>query len=56
MENPRKPDIDKVREALRQRDEEMPGREEDEGPDVAEVDDDPAYEPDDPGLKDVKGG
>jgi hypothetical protein len=27
-----------------------------EGPDVDELDDDPAYDPDDPGLKDVKGG
>jgi hypothetical protein len=55
MENPRKPDVDKVREALRQRDEDMPDREE-EAPDVADFDEDPTYEPDDPGSKDVNGG
>lgn len=30
--------------------------EEDEGPDVDELDEDPAYNPDDPGLKGLKGG
>ena len=28
----------------------------DEGPDPSELDQDPAYEPDDEGLKDLKGG
>lgn len=28
----------------------------DDGPDVTELDDDPAYNPDEPGLKDLKGG
>jgi hypothetical protein len=27
-----------------------------EGPDVDELDEDPAYDPDDPGLKGIKGG
>jgi hypothetical protein len=29
---------------------------EDDGPDVAELSEDPAYEPDEEGLKDIKGG
>ena len=29
---------------------------EDEGPDTTELDDDPAYNPDDEALKDLKGG
>jgi len=29
---------------------------EEEGPDTSELNEDPAYEPDDPGLKDIKGG
>lgn len=29
---------------------------EDDGPEVDELDQDPAYEPDDEGLKDLKGG
>lgn len=29
---------------------------EEEGPDAANLDEDPAYEPDQPGLKDIKGG
>jgi hypothetical protein len=55
MENPRQPDIDKVREMLRQRDKQVMGREEDEGPDVARLEEDSANDPDDSGLKDVKG-
>lgn len=31
-------------------------REEDDGPDVADLDSDPAYNPDDEELKDLKGG
>ena len=30
--------------------------EEEEGPDTSELDEDPAYNPDDEGLKDIKGG
>ncbi len=30
--------------------------EEEEGPDASELDEDPAYEPEDEGLKDIKGG
>jgi hypothetical protein len=29
---------------------------EEDGPDTAELDDDPAYNPDDPDLKGIKGG
>jgi hypothetical protein len=29
---------------------------EEEGPDVADLDDDPAYNPQDEGLKEIKGG
>jgi hypothetical protein len=46
------PDPDTVRETMRERDSE----EEDQGPDVEELPDDPAYEPDDDELKDIKGG
>jgi hypothetical protein len=36
------------------KDEDVPTEE--EGPDAADLDKDPAYEPEDPGLKDIKGG
>jgi hypothetical protein len=52
-ERPR-PDEDRVREAMKER-----GAREDETPDEPAEDDldsDPAYNPDDPGLKDIKGG
>jgi hypothetical protein len=37
-------------------DEDEPAATEDDGPDPAELDEDPAYEPDDEGLKRLKGG
>jgi hypothetical protein len=45
MENQRQPDIDKVRETLRQRDERA--MEEEEGAEVVEVDEEQAEDPDD---------
>jgi hypothetical protein len=50
-----RPDEDRVREAMKER----PTERDDEAPDEAAEDDldrDPAYNPDDPGLKDIKGG
>jgi hypothetical protein len=52
-ERPR-PDEDRVREAMKER-----AERDDETPDESPEDDlerDPAYNPDDPGLKDIKGG
>jgi hypothetical protein len=46
------PDPETVRETMRERDDEQ----EDQGPDVEELSDDPAYEPDDERLKGIKGG
>lgn len=46
------PDPDTVRETMRDRDEDM----EETGPDVEELSEDPAYEPDDEELKGIKGG
>ena len=46
------PDPDTVRETLRERDKEVEGP----GPDIEELQEDPAYEPDDEKLKDLKGG
>ena len=45
------PDEDRVREQLNQRDSD---RADDPAPD--DLDKDPAYNPDDPNLKDIKGG
>jgi hypothetical protein len=56
MENPGRPDIDKVREMLSQRDEQVTGRDEDRRPGVAELDEDPAYNPYDRGSRAIKGG
>jgi hypothetical protein len=49
MENPRQPDIDVVRETLRQRDERAMDPDEEEGAEVAEVDEEQAEDPDDQG-------
>lgn len=55
-ERPR-PDEDRVREAMKERNEtdDAPPAESDD-PAPEDLDDDPAYNPDDPGLKDIKGG
>ena len=45
-----------MRETIRERDEQVSGSDQPDEPDVAELDEDPAYNPDDPGLKDIKGG
>jgi hypothetical protein len=52
------PDLDRVQETLRDEREEVEEASvgEDPGPDVVELDRDPAYDPDDENLKDVKGG
>jgi len=47
------PDLDTVRETLRDEREEV---EEANGPEAAELDQDPAYNPGDENLKDLKGG
>ena len=46
------PDPDTVRETLREHD----AHEDDDGPDVEELPEDPAYDPDEERLKDIKGG
>lgn len=46
------PDEDAVRREMSDRDD----RVEEETPDSDDLDQDPAYNPDDPGLKDIKGG
>jgi hypothetical protein len=48
------PDPERVRETLKE-ERETVERETDEGPAPEELDEDPAYNPDDPGLKRVKG-
>jgi hypothetical protein len=55
-ERPR-PDEDRVREAMKDRDEndDEPAEETDD-PAVENLEEDPAYNPEDPGLKDIKGG
>ena len=51
------PDVDRVRETLRdEREEVEEASGEEQGPDAADLDQDPAYDPDDENLKDVKGG
>ena len=51
------PDLERVRETLRDEREEVEEASGDEqGPDAGELDQDPAYDPDDENLKDVKGG
>ena len=51
------PDLDRVRETLRdEREEVEEASGEQDGPDAAELDQDPAYNPDDENLKDLKGG
>ena len=51
------PDIERVRETLRdEREEVEEASGEEQGPDAAELDQDPAYDPDDENLKDLKGG
>ena len=48
-----RPDEDRVRDAMHERDE----RAEDAPPaDEDDIENDPAYNPDDPGMKDIKGG
>jgi hypothetical protein len=55
-ERPR-PDEDRVREAMKEHDErEDPPPAESDDPAPEDLDADPAYNPDDPGLKDIKGG
>ena len=50
-------DLDTVRETLRdEREEVEEASGEEQGPDAAELDQDPAYDPDDENLKDLKGG
>ena len=49
------PDPERVREALRET-AGPEGSEEEQGPDTEELDEDPAYNPDEEGLKDLKGG
>ncbi len=56
METPRRPDIDRVRETLRERDEQVPGPQEDEDRDVAEREEHPAYSPDDQRRQDIAKG
>jgi hypothetical protein len=51
------PDVDRVREALREETQEVEEATAGEhGPDVDELDQDQAYDPDDEELKDLKGG
>ena len=51
------PDLDRVRETLKEEREEVEeASTEEQGPDAAELDQDPAYDPDDENLKDLKGG
>ena len=51
------PDVERVRETLRdERQEVEEASGEEEGPDASELDQDPAYDPDDENLKDLKGG
>ena len=50
------PDPDRVRETLQEEREEVEEATQPDEPDVSELDEDPAYDPDDPGLKDIKGG
>jgi hypothetical protein len=47
------PDADRVRKEMGERDERV---EEAGEPEADDLDQDPAYNPDDPGLKDIKGG
>ena len=49
------PDPDVVRDTMQSEREEIE-REAGNGPDVSELDEDPAYNPDDENLKDAKGG
>jgi hypothetical protein len=49
------PDPDVVRETMQEEREEIE-REAGNGPDTSELDQDPAYNPDDEELKDLKGG
>lgn len=46
------PDTDAVRQEMGDRDDRI----EEEAPDAEDLDQDPAYNPDDPGMKDIKGG
>jgi hypothetical protein len=56
MENPGGPDIDTVRETLRQRDEQVTGGDEGEAPDVAEPDEGHEDTPDNRGREETEGG
>ncbi len=49
------PDPQRVREALRDTGG-TGAREEEQGPDTEDLNEDPAYNPDEEGLKDLKGG
>ena len=55
MEERPGPDLESVREEMRNEREEMEGAT-DDGPDASELDEDPAHNPDDDELKDIKGG
>ncbi len=50
------PDPDRVRETLEEERTEIEEAVEGDEPDAAELDEDPAHDPDDPGLKRIKGG
>ena len=50
------PDPERVRETLQEEREEVEGAGGADEPDAAELDQDPAYNPDDEDLKDIKGG
>jgi len=50
------PDPDLVRDTMQEEREEIERETPDDGPDAAELDQDPAYNPDDEELKDLKGG
>jgi hypothetical protein len=55
MERPG-PDPERVRETLEEERTEVEEAAGTDEPDVDELDEDPAYNPDDPDLKDIKGG
>jgi hypothetical protein len=47
-----RPNEDRVRDEMRERDDERA----EDSPAEDDIENDPAYNPDDPGLKDIKGG
>jgi hypothetical protein len=56
MDTPTGPDIDRVRETLRERDEQVTGPQEDEDTDVADREEHPRPDPDVPGREDIGEG